>query len=218
MIVLPVSRRTMLLKRRREEFASVQGQLLHFQEDSTTDEGKQIKEETFATFIAVDKYVVVFEIHWPVQVAITKGGYNCTTFWPRMSSSARNMWRNYTGVTRFKYSNCDHVGGVYWWQNKIKTEWNIFLSSSSPVNTSNLYGHWLLCLIKSSHSCSSFRVCSWWSPSWWKGTTIINSFCYHCITEQCCMAAVFWLSNVAIQIARQCTNSYVPLPFMVIML
>ena len=53
----------MLLKRRREEFASVQGQLLHFQEDSTTDEGKQIKEETFATFIAVDKYVVVFEIH-----------------------------------------------------------------------------------------------------------------------------------------------------------
>ena len=38
----------MLLKRRREEFASVQRQLLHFQEDSATDERKQIKEETFA--------------------------------------------------------------------------------------------------------------------------------------------------------------------------
>ena len=62
--MLPVSRRTMLLKRRREEFASVQGQLLHFQEDSATDERRQIKgEEEVAIFIAVDKYIVVFEIY-----------------------------------------------------------------------------------------------------------------------------------------------------------
>ena len=59
--MLPVSKRTMLLKRR-EEFASVQGQLLHFQENSVTDERKQIKGEV-ATFIAVDIYVVVFEIY-----------------------------------------------------------------------------------------------------------------------------------------------------------
>ena len=60
--MLHVSRRTMLLKRRREEFASVQGQLFHFQEDSATDERRQIKGEV-AIFIAVNKYVVVFEIH-----------------------------------------------------------------------------------------------------------------------------------------------------------
>ena len=47
---------------RREGFASVQRQLLHFQEDSATDERRQIKGEV-AIFIAVDKYVVVFEIY-----------------------------------------------------------------------------------------------------------------------------------------------------------
>ena len=58
--MLPVSRRTMLLKRRREGFASVQGQLLHFQEDSATNERRQIKGEgEVAIFIAVDIYVVV---------------------------------------------------------------------------------------------------------------------------------------------------------------
>ena len=41
-------------ERRREGFASVQRQLLHFQEDSATDERKQIKGEV-AIFIAVDK-------------------------------------------------------------------------------------------------------------------------------------------------------------------
>ena len=35
----------MLLKRRREGLASVQGQLLRFQEDSATDERRQIKQE-----------------------------------------------------------------------------------------------------------------------------------------------------------------------------
>ena len=50
----------LLLKRRREEFA-VQGQLLHFQEDSVTDERRQIKGEgEVAIFIAVDICVVFF--------------------------------------------------------------------------------------------------------------------------------------------------------------
>ena len=57
----------------REGFASAQRQLLHFQEDSATDERRQIKGEV-AIFIAVDKYVVVFEIYQPVHVAMTKGG------------------------------------------------------------------------------------------------------------------------------------------------
>ena len=120
------------------------------------NQGRNFCKGEVATFIAVDIYSIVFEIHWPVQVAMTKGGYNCTAFWPQMSSSTTNMWRNYTGVIRLKYSNCDHVGWVCWWQNKMKTEWNIFLSSSSPVNTPNQCGHWLLCL--SRHSCSSFCV------------------------------------------------------------
>ena len=60
-----------LLKRRREEFV-VQGQLLHFQEDSVTDERRQIKGEgEVAIFIAVDICVVFFfrfidQFNWPV--------------------------------------------------------------------------------------------------------------------------------------------------------
>ena len=65
--MLPVSRRTTLLKRRRKGFASVQGQLLHFQENSATDEriqnqARKCKGEV-ATFIAVDIFLSVKKVY-----------------------------------------------------------------------------------------------------------------------------------------------------------
>ena len=47
----------------------------------------------------------------------------------------------------------------------------------------------LVAVLKSNHSCSSFCVCSWWSPSWSKGPTIITSF-RNCITAQYCRAEI----------------------------
>ena len=116
-----------------------------------------------------------------------------------MSSSATNMWRNYTGMIRLKYSNSDHVGCVCWWQKYKQKEiyfchvqaflTTIFLSSSSPVNTPNLCSHWLLCLSPVTLVVPCV-FCSWWSPTWSKGPTIITSFCCHCITVQYCIAGI----------------------------
>ena len=53
----------MLLKRRREEFASVQGQLLHFQEDSATDERRQIKGEGEVAIFIIYRHLNVTAVN-----------------------------------------------------------------------------------------------------------------------------------------------------------
>ena len=71
-------------------------------------------------------------------------------------------------------SNTSHVGWVCRWQNKIYKNRMKYIfviivtcQHSQPMRS--------LVAVFKSNSCISFRVCSWWNPSWAKGPTIRTS-------------------------------------------